>query len=124
MVFNKVGVDYAGPIMVKWSRVQASDHESIHVHFRVVHGKGSTPRSSVQVNNTTFIACLCRFIARQGKPTIIWSDHNTNFVGAARELKNLYAHLGKTQMEHAIDTFCADLHLNMLHISVGYGKQW
>ncbi len=32
----------------------------------------------------SFIACLRRFIA---KPTLIWSDHGTNFVGANRVLK-------------------------------------
>lgn len=36
-----------------------------------------------------FLATLRRFIARRGKPSLIRSDHGTNFVGAARELKNL-----------------------------------
>ena len=30
-----------------------------------------------------FLACLRCFISRWGKPTLIWSDHGTNFVGAA-----------------------------------------
>ena len=36
-----------------------------------------------------FIATLRRFIARRSRPSFIWSDHGTNFVGAARELKEL-----------------------------------
>ena len=31
-----------------------------------------------------------------------------NFVGAARELKDLCTHLGNAQTELAIDNFCAD----------------
>ena len=37
----------------------------------------------------TFIAALHRFIARRGYPSLIWSNHGTNFVGATRELKQL-----------------------------------
>ena len=37
-----------------------------------------------------------------------WSDNGTNFVGAARELKELYTHLGNAQSEHVISKFCAD----------------
>ena len=31
-----------------------------------------------------------------------------NFVGAARELKDLYTHLRNAQTKHSIDMFCAD----------------
>ena len=31
-----------------------------------------------------------------------------NFVGPARELRDLYTHLGNAQTDHAIDMFCAD----------------
>ena len=34
-----------------------------------------------------FIASLCRFIARRGKTSVVWSD-GTNFVGANRELQD------------------------------------
>ena len=35
-----------------------------------------------------FIACLRRFIARRGRPSSVWSDHGTNFVGANCVLKS------------------------------------
>ena len=37
-----------------------------------------------------FIATLRRLISQCGKPSVIWSDHGTNFVGAATELKDLF----------------------------------
>ena len=41
-----------------------------------------------------FLACLQQFIACCGKPNVVWSDHGTNFTGAAQELKEL-TELGK-----------------------------
>ena len=38
----------------------------------------------------------------------IWFDHGMDFMGASRELKNIYAHLGNAQTEHAIDKSCTD----------------
>lgn len=38
-----------------------------------------------------FIAAFKRFTARRGHCADLWSDNGTNFVGAARELKQLYA---------------------------------
>ena len=48
-----------------------------------------------------FIATLSRFIACCGKLTVICSDHGTNFVGAARELKELYHFLNNSKTRNA-----------------------
>ena len=70
-----------------------------------------------------------RFIARRGKPSTIWSDHDTNFMGAAREFNDLYTHLGYAQTEHAIDKFCVDEGIQWSFVPehaptlVGYGKR-
>ncbi len=57
-----------------------------------------------------FVAALRRFIARRGYPSLIWSDHGTNFVGAKRELKELQAFLYSqttcTCTQGAISEFC------------------
>ena len=54
-----------------------------------------------------FLACLRRFISRRGKPTLIWSDHRTNFVGAAQEIKELIVFLKKKRSQDAISEFCS-----------------
>ena len=45
----------------------------------------------LDLTTDAFIACLRHFIAQRGKPILIWSDHDTNFVGAAREIKNIFS---------------------------------
>jgi hypothetical protein len=54
-----------------------------------------------------FIACLRRFVARRGKPTLIWSDHGTNFVGAANELRGLVDFLESQKAQNEISAFCS-----------------
>ena len=72
-----------------------------------------------------FIASLRRFVARRGKPSLIWSDHGSNFVGAARELKELsvYRQLKRTFLTSVL---CKRLSgassLNVLLISEDFGK--
>ena len=59
------------------------------------------------LTTAAFIAALRRFVARRGKPSVIWSDHGTNFQGAASELKELYAFLRDSQTQHSITNFCS-----------------
>ena len=53
-----------------------------------------------------FIATLRRFMARRGKPIIIWSDHGTNFISMAQEINKLYALLRKDEMNSQVAEFC------------------
>ena len=54
-----------------------------------------------------FIATLRRFIARRGKPSLIQSDHGSNFVGAKKELEQLAAFLQQQKSQSQISQFCA-----------------
>ena len=58
-----------------------------------------------ELTTAAFIATLLRFMARRGKPTVIWSDHGTNFVGAAKELKELYALFKTDEVNNRIAEF-------------------
>ena len=59
------------------------------------------------LSTDAFIACLRRFISRRGKPTLIWSDHGTNFVGAASEIKELVKFLESQKAQGEISAFCS-----------------
>ncbi|GFX67809.1 uncharacterized protein TNCV_1565101 [Trichonephila clavipes] len=81
--FEKVGLDYAGPIItkpnLKRSRVTLKSYIAIFICF-------STKATHLEVvsdlTTEAFLACLRRFIARRFKPSVIWSDNATNFKGA------------------------------------------
>ena len=87
IVIEHTGVDYAGPVYLKFGHVRKpliiKAYVSIFVSLstRAVHIELVS-----DLTNDAFIACLRHFIARHGKPQTIWSDHGTNFIGASREL--------------------------------------
>ena len=63
------------------------------VHFELVS----------DLTSEAFIACLRRFIARRGKPTLIMSNNGTNFVGANREeLQELNQFLQQQKAQQSI----------------------
>ena len=59
------------------------------------------------LTSEAFIACLRRFISRRGKPSLIWSNHGTNFVGAAREIRELVEFLETQKSQTTISEFCS-----------------
>ena len=75
--FFKVGKDFFGPLKVKHLRKQEKRYGCLCTCMvtRAVHLEVAFSLS--------FIMCLRRFIARRGKPTVIYSDNGKNFVGAS-----------------------------------------
>ena len=59
-----------------------------------------------------FIAALQRFIARRGKPSLIRSDHGTNFVGAVGELKEFVVFFQNQKAQGHISEFCTAQNIN------------
>ena len=81
--FTYVGVDYFGPMLVKYRRGTVKRYGCLFtcmvtraVHIEVSHS----------LDSNSFLMALHRFMARRGKPTKIYSDNGTNFVAADREL--------------------------------------
>ncbi|XP_055678141.1 uncharacterized protein LOC129786910 [Lutzomyia longipalpis] len=87
--FTKVGVDFCGPFYIRAPLRRATKFKiyvAIFICFvsRAVHLEMVTDLSS-----EAFIAALTRFTARRGKPSDIYCDNATNFVGAAGKLKEI-----------------------------------
>ena len=107
-VFEKVGVDYAGPINVKYGHVRkpviVKSYICLFVSLAV---KAVHLELVTYLTSEAFIAALRRFIARRGHPSLMWSDNGTNFVGANRQLKELFQFIKQQTTEEAIIEFCS-----------------
>ena len=104
-VFNRVGLDYAGPLQIKLGHVckptilKAYVYVFVSLTVKVVHLELVS-----DLTTEAFIASLRMFVARRGKPSLLWSDHGSNFVGAVPKLKD-FLHQQGTQ--GAISDFCS-----------------
>ena len=107
-VFERVGLDYAGPFLLKYGPIQrhtvvkASVCVFVSLTVKAVHLELVS-----DLTTDAFIATLRRFVAYQGKPSLIWSDHGTNFVGAARELRQFINFFQDQKTQGLIPEFCA-----------------
>ena len=106
-VFEKVGVDYAVLFLVNNGKVQmltlvkAYMCVFISLTMKAVHLEAVSDLTS-----EAFIAALRHLIAHRGHLFLISSDNGTNFVGANRQLKELYDFLAQQKTEGIIADFC------------------
>ena len=108
IVLEHVGLDYAGPLYLKRGSVRKPTILKSYVCVFVSMSVKAVHLELVSdLSTDSFIACLRRFISRRGKPSSVWSDHGTNFVGANRILKELYAFLLSTKTNETICNFCS-----------------
>ena len=107
-VFENVGVDYAGPFQIKYGPVRKPTIIKAYVCLFVSLSVKAVHLETVSdLTTEAFVASLRRFIARRGKPSCIWSDHGTNFVGAAREMKELLEFVKHQKNQETISDFCS-----------------
>ena len=111
-VFETVGVDYAGPFYIKYGSIRkptiVKAYACVFVSLSV---KAVHLELVSDLTSEAFIACLRRFVARRGKPSLILSDHGTNFVGADRELKEFVEFLKHQKTQGVISDFCSTQHI-------------
>ena len=101
-------MDYTGPVLVKSGRIRRPVVTKAYIAIFVsLYVKPLHIEPVLDLSTEGFIATLHRFIARRGKPTIISSDHGINFVGAARELKELYHFINNSKTRDAIMDYCS-----------------
>lgn len=89
--FYQCGVDYAGPINMRTSKGRGHHAYKGYICLFVCMATRAIHLEAVSDLTTQgFLAAFKRFVARRGHCADIWSDNGTNFVGAARELKELF----------------------------------
>lgn len=100
--FQKVGVDFAGPFMLKTSRVRnAKAFKSYLCLFVCFTTKCVHLEIVSELSTDAFLACFgfACFVSRRGLPTDVFSDCGTNFVGARNYLKDVYQHFKNSDAE-------------------------
>ena len=84
--FTYVGVDYFGPIEVKYIRKTLKRWVWVFTWLstRAIHLE-----MGYSLDTDSCMSAIKRFIAKRDQPSTIWSDNGTNFVGANNELKQV-----------------------------------
>lgn len=89
--FTQVGVDYAGPFLIKESRRRNAALGKAYLCLFVCFTTKALHLELVSSLSTpAFLAALDRFVARRGAPSVIWSDNGSNFLGASRFIRQAF----------------------------------
>lgn len=107
-VFQNVGIDYAGPFLLKTHKLRG--HKLIKAYvalFICMSTKALHLEVVTELTSDAFLATFRRFIARRGKPSKVFSDNGTNFVGANHDLKKLYRLLQCDQIQKDVLQACS-----------------
>ena len=99
--FDVCGVDYAGPFTIRESKRRGKIPTSKAYIAVFVCFKTKAVHLELVSSLTTeaFLAALKRFSARRGTSSHIYSDNGSNFIGAAREINEMYEFLKKEETE-------------------------
>ncbi|XP_063827477.1 uncharacterized protein LOC135076893 [Ostrinia nubilalis] len=89
--FSNSGVDYAGPVLIRTSKGRGHHATKGYICLFVCMATRAIHLEAVtDLTTQAFMAAFRRFVARRGQCLHLWSDNGTNFVGAAKELKELF----------------------------------
>ncbi|XP_055622774.1 uncharacterized protein LOC129766280 [Toxorhynchites rutilus septentrionalis] len=103
--FELTGVDYAGPVIVKEGRYKPKHIKAYIGLFVCLTTKVTHLELVSDLTTEAFLAALDRFINRRGMVRKILSDNATNFVGAAKELHQLFVMFREETSKTRIDDF-------------------
>ncbi|KAK2577928.1 hypothetical protein KPH14_000953 [Odynerus spinipes] len=85
------GVDYSGPIILRASKGRG--HKTIKAYI-AIFVCFSTRAAHIELvsdySSEIFLAALRRFISRRGIPNHIYSDNDTTFQGADKEIRRAF----------------------------------
>ncbi|XP_059046734.1 uncharacterized protein LOC131842217 [Achroia grisella] len=85
--FECVGIDYAGPISSASRQGRGCKIVKVYIAIFVCSKTKAIHIELVgDLTSNSFLCALRRFISRRGKPTDIFSDNGTSFVGAYNEI--------------------------------------
>ncbi|XP_025204443.1 uncharacterized protein LOC112601188 [Melanaphis sacchari] len=88
--FACVGIDYAGPLLIKETNLRKARQYKVYIAvFVCMSVKAVHLELVTDLSTDAFLAAFDRFVARRGMPSAVYSDCGTNFVGASKRLFDL-----------------------------------
>lgn len=106
--FHKSGVDYAGPIKIKFSTARnASSTNGYIALFVDMVTKAVHLEVVSDLSTDAFIAALDRFFSVRGFSEKIYSDNAKNFIGANNELKEIVKLQESQEHQEKVIQHCA-----------------
>ncbi|XP_015524538.1 uncharacterized protein LOC107227804 [Neodiprion lecontei] len=104
--FLRVDVNYFGPVLVKEKKFRNQKFvKSYGCVFVCIATKAVHLEIVSNLSTDAFLAASRRFIGRRGVPTHVFSDNGTNFVGAHKQLRELYALLETEELQQTVATY-------------------
>ena len=97
--FVNVGIDLAGPIIIK------PDNKTWIAVFVCFSTKAVHIELVTDLTKDSCIAALKRFVARRGLPEKIFSDNGTNFIGARNDIAKVQSLFSKDTNENSIKNY-------------------
>ena len=82
--FTNTGVDYFGPMLVRYVRKTVKRYG---VLFTCLTTRAVHLEIAFSLDTDSCLTAIRRMMGRRGKPANIWSDNGTNFVGAEKKLR-------------------------------------
>ncbi|XP_071577731.1 uncharacterized protein [Temnothorax nylanderi] len=87
--FSVTGVEFAGPFLMTNRRARGTSSYKVYVCLFVCFAvKAIHLEIAFSLSTDSFLSALRRFVARQGRCSLLFSDCSTNFLGASRELEH------------------------------------
>ena len=98
--FVRTGVDFAGPFETVQGRGKKRTKRYMCL-FTCLVTRAVHLEMAFSLDTSSFLNAFYRFVGRRGLPELVLSDNGTNFVGAARELQELFDAMDKTKLQQS-----------------------
>ncbi|XP_018367479.1 PREDICTED: uncharacterized protein LOC108763994 [Trachymyrmex cornetzi] len=104
--FAHCGIDYAGPFTTRESKRRNARNQKAYLALFVCFATKAVHCELVSdLSTDSFLATLKRFASRRGRPSCIYSDNGTTFVGAQRQLREFSEFLRNEKTQAEITNF-------------------
>ena len=107
--FTTTGVDYVGPFFLKDGTGRRPRLVKGYLAVFVCFSTKAIHLEVVRDMTTeAFLAAMKRFVSKRGLPKDLHSDNGGNFIGAKKDLEELYEFLSTAQLPEGVRTFLLD----------------